>query len=225
VFRDLIELLFPNHCQNCERSLFKHEKTVCTHCKIKLPKTIHSKEEDEKIKNLLWGPHSIIEVITLYQFEKNTSVQLLLHKLKYKGKKSIGIFFGQELAKEIQNKDINTPIDLIIPVPLHAKKVKKRGYNQTDIIAQGIEQELGLPIDNKLLKRVKHTTSQTSKSVFDRWKNVSNSFELNHPEKLCNKHIILIDDVITTGATLRSCIEALAKVDNIKISVGIIAQS
>lgn len=151
--------------------------------------------------------------------------QTLVHKLKYDGKKEIGIYLGKLLGNQLMESDLFRDADLLIPVPLHPAKLKKRGYNQSEIIASGMATVMKAELKADVLFRTIHTSSQTRKSRYERWENVKNIFEVRNRESLENKHIILIDDVITTGSTLIACAENLVNISGVKLSVSSLAYS
>ncbi|MDR0575407.1 MAG: ComF family protein [Tannerella sp.] len=169
---------------------------------------------------LFSGYAQVNEVTAFLLFEKNGITQKLIHALKYKGNKVLAEYLGRTAALELKNYGFYASIETIIPIPLHPKKEKQRGYNQSELIAKGISSIYGCNIENKLLRRVTDTKSQTRKSVYDRHVNVEEVFELtDDTDILYGKHILLVDDVITTGATTSSCIDVLLSVPEIRISI------
>ncbi|MDR2914506.1 MAG: ComF family protein [Tannerella sp.] len=168
---------------------------------------------------LFSGYTQVNEATAFLFFEKDGITQKLIHSLKYKGNKVLAEYLGRTAALELKNYGFYASADTIIPIPLHAKKEKQRGYNQSELIAKGISSIYGCKMENKLLKRISDTKSQTRKSVYDRHVNVEEVFVITDAEYLYGKHILLVDDVITTGATVASCIEALLSVPEIKISI------
>ena len=161
--------------------------------------------------------------VSLYEFNKGGGAQKLIHQLKYEGNKKAGVFLGKQLAYAIQDTDNFKQIDCIVPVPLHPKKEKLRGYNQSKYIVNGINEILQVKINTRSLIRVENTDSQTRKKRFSRWENMMHSFALRHPLKIKNKHILLVDDVITTGSTLEACAQKLLEVEDVKVSIVTIA--
>ena len=159
----------------------------------------------------------------MYYFYKGGKVQQLMHKLKYKGQSEIGIYLGNMYGKELIKTTRFNTVNYIIPVPMHPKKQKKRGYNQSEIIARGLSQSMNATVDTATLIKSTSTQTQTRKSRFSRWENVKEVFELKEHNHLIDKHVLLVDDVITTGSTLESCILNLLKVPGIKISVASLA--
>jgi len=162
-------------------------------------------------------------VVTAYLYNKGNAVQQLVHKLKYRGMKEIGIFLGEALGREMAGVLDDSSISCIIPVPLHPKKLRKRGFNQSEVIAQGISNITGLPVNTSVLCRKSFTSTQTRKSKYERWQNVESIFGLRDPEKIKNSHILLVDDVITTGATIEACAHTLLQYEGVRLSVAAVA--
>ena len=223
MLHDFISLIFPHICASCGKSLYKNEHSICTHCAYHLPKTNYHLDNENPIAKIFWGRINIHSAGAFYNFGKGGKVQHLIHQLKYKGKKEIGVtlgkFYGYDLRKSASFKTIDT----IIPVPLHSKKKKKRGYNQSEQFAQGLSESMKIPTDFNTLYRAMESETQTKKTRFNRWKNVETIFQLKDVKTLEGKHILLVDDVITTGATLEACANTLLQVPNVKISIATIA--
>lgn len=214
----LIGLLYPSVCAACGKSLFKWEKLVCTRCRSMLPKTGYELNEDNPLARNFYGRVRLKAVTACFFFSKEGKVQHLIHELKYKGNSDAGVFLGQELGKTIKEAPLFQCIDYLIPVPLHPKRERKRGYNQSMMIAQGISEVTGIPVGKDFLIRSVNTATQTHKSKEERWKNVKDIFELRHAELLERKYVLLVDDVLTTGATLEACALRLSSVPGITIS-------
>lgn len=215
-----LQIIYPNLCFVCHKDLVRTENYLCAACEYDLPFLSNTDEEHEKLAKLFYGRVKIEKVYALFNYQKGNAVQTLLHQIKYKGKTKIAHHYGQVLAASIKNE--NT-FDFIIPIPLHAKKLKKRGFNQSAIIAQGIAESLGLKIEENLIHRITHNKSQTGFSKYDRFENVRKIFEVRRPELLKNKHILLVDDVLTTGATIEACAAEILQVENCKISIATLA--
>ena len=208
---------------SCGKSLFKYENCICTFCLYHLPKTNFHKEEDNFVSRLFWGKALLHSATSMYYFNKGGKVQHLIHQLKYKERKEIGIYLGSLYGKELIKAPLFNTADYIIPVPMHPKKEKIRGYNQSEMFANGLALSMKIPVDTKTLIKSSKTETQTKKSRFNRWENVKEVFELNDYNHLINKHILLVDDVITTGSTIESCIINLLKIPGAKISVASMA--
>ncbi len=222
-FQDFISLFYPNNCVACQNALFRNEQTICTSCLFHLPKTEYHYEKDNPISRIFWGRTEIEIAASYCFFVKAGKVQHLIHQLKYKGKKEIGILLGEIYGKELLKSAFFQNIDVIIPVPLHPKKEKKRGYNQSEMFGIGLSSGMQIPLDKTTLIRTYASETQTKKSRFKRWENVKEIFDLQNADLLENKHILLIDDVITTGATIEACVNMLKKIKNVKISIVSIA--
>ena len=220
---DFISLIFPNICACCGNSLWKHEEIICTHCDFHLPRTDFHLEPDNQASRTFWGRVNIEGATAGYYFNKGNRIQKLIHLLKYNGRKDIGIFLGEKQGVLLKSSPLFNTVEVIIPVPLHKRKLMKRGYNQSEQFAIGIGKIMNIPVNPYLLYRQKFTETQTKKSRFSRWQNVSDMFAVNDPVQLQGRHILLVDDVITTGATLESCIHALSAGPGIKISIAAIA--
>jgi ComF family protein len=223
MFKDLIALVFPNNCAACDQTLYRNERTLCTKCRFDLPKTNYHSDSDNKLAQLFWGKLTIEAVTALYHFDKGARVQHLLHELKYKGNTAVGEVLGNLLAHEMKNSKQYHSIEGVVPVPLHPKKKRKRGYNQSYFIAKGVAEVLEVPVLNQSLIRIQHSDSQTRKSKFNRWKNVSSVFATKKNDTIAGKHVLLVDDVITTGATLEACAAQLLKVDGVSVSIAALA--
>lgn len=219
----LINLLFPRVCAACGNLLLEGEDTVCTTCRFLLPKTGYELNPNNPLAQMFYGQMPFNAVTAEFFFSKTGKVQHLIHGLKYKGCRENGIFLGEEIGKSLLKAPDYQGIDYIIPIPLHPKKEKMRGYNQSHVIAEGISEIMDIPIAEKCLVRSVFTETQTKKSREDRWQNVKDIFELKKPQKLQGKHVLLVDDVLTTGATLMSAGKALMQVEGIKISVATVA--
>jgi ComF family protein len=221
---DFVELVYPKVCLACTAKLMKGEELICTACDLDLPETGFYKNLQNPLFQRFWGRVDLQSAVALYYFTKGSSVQHLLHQLKYKGRGEAGILLGKNLGRELKKENsIVKDVDLILPVPLHWKKLRTRGYNQCDYIAQGISEATGIEWSDKILTREIENISQTKKSKFERWDNVSGIFKVADVKALTGKHVLLVDDVVTTGATAESCISTLLQVPDIKVSFAAIA--
>ena len=199
----LLSLFYPRICAACTHSLFSHEKVICMHCERHLPKTGFEDWSENPIEKLFWGRAYIAAASALYFYGKGEKVQHLMHGLKYRGRKDIGLWLGKQLGLSLLKGGRINQIDYIVPIPLHPKKEYQRGFNQSTLIAQGIAEVTGW-IFSPLLERTENTATQTRKSKYDRWKNVSGKFRVVPGSKLDSLSILLIDDIVTTGATLEA---------------------
>jgi len=220
---DFFSLFFPRICSACGNTLFKHEDILCTYCLHQLPKTNFCHEENNPVFRTFWGRVPLNHASSMYFFAKGGKVQHLMHQLKYKGKKEIGVYLGTLLGNELKMSPFYADVGVIIPVPLHPKRKRKRGYNQSEMIARGLAQSLDRPYDIHTLVRTYASETQTKKSRFRRWENVKEIFDLKDYQHLINRHVLLVDDVVTTGATLEACATMLLQIPGIKISVATLA--
>jgi len=215
----LLNFFYPRTCVACGNILLQHEQFLCMHCLHNLPETRYHEFDDSPLTQLFLGRVQVEHVGAFLFYKKGNHVQKILHHLKYNGGKEIGAFFGKIYGMHlIQDRKWQT-IDMIIPIPLHGKKEKKRGYNQSEWIAKGLSAGMQIPSCTNLLIRSEFTETQTKKSRFHRWENVKEVFQLVQPDALESKHILLCDDVLTTGATLEAAIQKLMVVPSIRISV------
>lgn len=218
-------LLYPHTCEACGAALNKNENPVCFTCLYELPRTDFCKFPDNPVTNLFTGRIKIERGTALFTFHKGSRFRKLLHSLKYKNKPEIGVLLGKELGAEMLKSKNFGDIDFIIPVPLHPKRKKQRGYNQSEMIGEGISKVTKIPMVVENLVRAVETTTQTKMTKEERWKNVSGKFVINDPEQLANKHVLLVDDVVTTGATIEACGEILLEVKGLKLSIAVLAQA
>jgi len=220
---DLFELFYPDICLACDEKLLKGEKVICFKCNRELPKTGHWLQADNPMAQRFWG-RVHLQGAALFQFQKGEHVQHLLHQLKYRGRQDVGEYLGNMLGRQLlQPGCIIKDIDLIVPVPLHWKKQSKRGYNQCDPVAKGISGVTAIPWSDTALVRAHENISQTKKNRFDRWSNVAEIFGVKDPRQLKGKHILLVDDVMTTGATAEACLQTILSIEGIKVSFVAIA--
>ena len=220
---DFISLIFPRICTGCGNSLWKNEEGLCRFCEYHLPKTNFHHEIENPVTRLFWGRVTLETGAAFLYFNKGGRVQRLVHQLKYKGRKDIGVYLGDLYGQSLKYAPRFNSADAIIPVPLHKKKYMQRGYNQSEQFAIGLAGSMNIPVNKHLLVRTKATDTQTRKSRFSRYQNVKEIFRVNTPQEWKGKHLLLVDDVITTGATLESCILALNTIPDVRISVACIA--
>lgn len=218
LLRDFAGLFYPRVCAACADTLMRNEHLFCTTCRYELPRTNFHNDAENDVAKTFWGRLPIVNASAHFYFHKGGRVQELLHKLKYKGQQEIGIELGRMIGRDLVSSQFNE-IDIVVPVPLHKKKLRKRGYNQSECIARGISETLGKPLDNKTLCRVIANPTQTRKHRYERWANVDGIFALSNPQNIVNKHVLLVDDVLTTGATLEACASALFQAENVKVSI------
>ncbi|KAA5537000.1 ComF family protein [Taibaiella lutea] len=219
----LLHLFYPQLCASCNRPLHRDENSLCLHCILKLPRTGFHNHQENKAANIFIGRAPIEHATSFVYFTKDGIVQDLLHTFKYEGKKDIGRLLGMLFASELKSTDWINKIDYIIAIPLHKRKERQRGFNQAEIFAESIAKELNISLLKNSVIRTKFTHSQTTKNRLERIENVSGIFSVLKKQDLKNKHILLIDDVLTTGATLESCALELLKTKSVKVSIATIA--
>lgn len=219
VWIDLWELFFPRCCVVCGKLLLRDEHFLCLHCLSGLPRTDMHLQKDNEIERNFWGKFPVERATSFLYYAKGGDVRQLLYELKYYGNKGIGAALGKYMATELLPSGFFEGIDCLIPVPLHPKKKRRRGYNQSERLVAGIASVTRIPVVQDALVRSQYAATQTRKGQYERWENVTGLFACEHPEHLENKHILLVDDVLTTGATIVSCADAIKNIPGIRISV------
>lgn len=214
---DLLDIIFPRRCCVCGEILSAQEQHICLNCLYALPRVEpHIAEEIEKI---FWGKIDIERATSFIYYHKGSPYNSIIHALKYKGRPWIGMYIARIAAAGLSEKGFFDNIDAIIPMPLSGKKKSKRGYNQCDYIAEGISHATGIPVLKGIVERSISNETQTDKNRDERWENVKGIFALRKPEQLEGKHILLVDDILTTGATLASCASTIQAGCNCKTSI------
>lgn len=220
---DIIGLLFPSLCNACGKALFEGEKEICMQCLFDLPYTDYHIHAENRVAKQLWGRFPFHAAMAMLYFKKGSRVQNLIHSLKYKGKTEVGVRLGGLMGTKLKTSEQYNYIDLIIPVPLHPKKQRQRGYNQSEVVANGLGKELDVKVSTAHLIRNRATSTQTKKSRYTRYENMNTVFSVQKQEQIQNLHVLLVDDVVTTGATLEACSLALLDAGVKKISIAAIA--
>lgn len=223
MIKNLLNLFFPKVCYACNNLLADRETYICTECRHNLPVTNYHFNNDNTVKKVLYGRVKIEHATALLRFHKKGMVQQLMHGLKYRGYEEIGEFLGKWLGNELKNIEEYKNIDVIVPVPLHKKKLKKRGYNQVEKFGREIANALDIPYIDTVLNKTTLTQTQVFKKRIARWSNDDEVFNTTNLDSLANKHILLVDDIITTGATVEACANELLKGHNIKLSLATMA--
>ncbi len=218
----LLDLLYPELCISCDEEYPLDGIPFCLNCYAELPFTTLHDERDNIVEKFFWGRVEIEKGTALFYFQKGEVVQEMLHRLKYKNEKSIGTYLGQYYGEILKESSFLKDIDLIISVPIHPKKLKKRGYNQSALITEGISTVNEIPWSDNAIIKATETSSQTDKSREERLSNLLQTFEMKDPEYLKGKHVLILDDILTTGATLEAMCNLLKKVTD-KISVAVVA--
>ena len=219
MFSDLINLFFPKSCAGCDSLLMREECVLCTKCRHEIPLTNHHNIERNEVIQKFYGRIPLEFGAAFFYFQKKGIVQEMIHKLKYKGHEEISSVIGNWYSEELKHTKEIKNIDIVIPVPLHKKRMKERGYNQVEGFGKALAKNLNIPYNEQILQRILHTKTQTKKNLLGRIDVVDKVFDVTFSEIHHGKHFLLIDDVITSGSTLESCSRALLKIPNIKISI------
>lgn len=215
----LLILFYPRTCIGCEDLLLKQEHLICSECFHKLPFANMLDNQKNDLNRLFYGRVNLTHATSILYFNKNNITQKLIHQLKYKEYQEVGTFIGSLYHDQLIKIQQKHHFDLIIPIPLHKERLKQRGYNQLTFFGKYISEILQIPFEEKMLIKIKNSNTQTRKTLFERTKMDDTVFYVNSPEKHINQHILLIDDVVTTGSTLENALKCLAKIENIKLSV------
>ncbi|KZS39798.1 amidophosphoribosyltransferase [Aquimarina aggregata] len=223
MLRDLAYLFYPVYCAACDSPLYKNERLLCTSCRHELPLSNFHNVNAKKIEKVFYGRVKVENTCSLFIFRKDSLVQNLIHNLKYKGREEIGKELGKWLGDELIQKPDYQDIDFVIPVPLHKKRYRERGYNQVAKFGIEIAKKLEITYIDTVLKKKSYNKKQSKRERLRRWDNTSETFSIENESLLKNKHILLVDDIITTGATIEACIQALKVIPGIKISVAAMA--
>lgn len=220
---DMVGLFFPDYCAGCGNPLQRQEISICLHCILKLPRTHMHDELDNHVERLFWGRTNVASATAFLRMPRHGVVHRLIHELKYRDNEAVGEYLGKLFAQDLLDSHRMTKFDLVVPVPLHPAKERWRGYNQSLSIARGMAEGLQTEVNKKALIRHAYSESQTRKSRFKRWQNVHGLFAVAREQEVKNKHVLLVDDVITTGATLEACANALLQVNGVTVSVAALA--
>ena len=218
VLHDFIDLVFPNCCPGCDQPLVSGEEHLCTSCELDLP--IYP--ANENILHYFAGRLELTEARAFMKFYHGGIAQNLLHQIKYKGDQDLGEYLGKMFIQHLPKEAVYNNVEVIVPVPLHKSKLRARGYNQSEVLARGMADILGVTVDKSSIIRTKKSETQTKKNRADRWQNVTGIFEVTS-DNLQGKHVLLIDDVITTGATLEACGEVILTSGAASLSIGALA--
>ena len=217
------KLFFPKVCAVCGNDLMEGEESICLACLYEIPLTRYWKDTENPVAQIFWGRVNIENACAYFFFVKGSKYRPILHKLKYKGQKELGLELGLQFGQALKNSQFYSGIDYVVPVPLHPKKLRIRGYNQAEAIAEGMEKGMGVEISTSHLIRTEFTETQTRKTRAERVKNVSAAFAVANSSEIEGKHLLLVDDVVTTGATLEACANKLLEVKNCKVSIAALA--
>jgi len=215
----LLQIVFPHVCDGCGSDLLNIESRLCIRCVASLPETNFEQHAANPVEKTFWGRIPIMNAAAHFYFTKESLMQHLIHQFKYKANKELGLQLGRMMGNAIKSSNRFNNIDALVPLPLFPSKEKKRGYNQAMILCEGMAEILSLPVLNKVVTRPQHTETQTKKGRIERWKNIEGKFQLIDPQAIQNRHLLLVDDVVTTGATLEACGNELLTAENVRLSI------
>jgi ComF family protein len=225
IFSDTVHLFYPQICNGCGSDLLSDNQLLCLLCINQLPHTNFAQHANNPLEKIFWGRIPLTSAHSEFYFAKETLIQELIHQLKYKGNQDIGYFLGQLMGNNLLNSNRFKNIDFLIPLPLFPEKERKRGFNQATVICNGISAQMNIPVMKDNVIRRRFTETQTKKHRTERWENVADSFQVKDHTLLSDKNILLVDDVVTTGATLEACGLAIAQSANVKLSVATLSMA
>ncbi len=223
--KSLLSLFFPRVCCVCGEYLSGNEELVCVKCLCELPKTNYHLYKDNPVAYMFYGRVNIHAAASYFHFVKSSKYSRMMYRFKYEGMKEIGVALGKYFGRNLAESHLFSDVDIIVPVPLHRKKLRERGYNQSECIARGMSASMGVCVACDNLIRKEFTPTQTRKSRTDRWDNVKGKFIVVDPVAFTNRHILLVDDVITTGATIEACAAELLKIQGVTVSIATLAKA
>ncbi len=223
MFHDFVNLLYPHVCHICEAELLNNEELICTSCLHDLPITRYHLVNENPVKKVFYGRVKIEKATALLHFRKKSGVQHLIHDLKYRGYREIGKYLGKWMGEELSSTDWFNEIDVVIPVPIHKSKLKQRGFNQVEDFGKEIAKALNAEYRDDLLLKTDAAQTQTLKNRFSRWGKIEETLEIQNNQNLKNKHLLIVDDLVTTGATIEACAHKLFEIPGIKLSVATMA--
>ena len=223
ILNDIENLFFPDLCLGCNILLLSNESVICTSCRHQIPLTNFHTIKANPIEKIFYGRFPVKAATSFLFFEKETLVQKLIHKLKYQKQQHIGTFLGEWMGDILAEDNNYQNIDYVVPVPLHPKKIKKRGYNQVTHFARELAKKLNASYNDAILERTQHSATQTLKNRIIRSEEITSVFTINNTLLFQNKHVLLVDDIVTTGATLEACAHEILKTKNVSLSVATMA--
>ncbi len=225
IINDTLHLFYPHICLGCGSDSLQEDNILCLRCITDLPHTNYAQHASNPIEQLFWGRVPLVAAHSEFYFAKESVVQTLIHQLKYKGNQEIGFYLGALMGKSLLNSNRFKNIDYLVPIPLYPEKERKRGYNQAAVICKGMSEVMNVPVLIGNVNRKRFTETQTKKHRTERWENVADSFTINDKAMMVGKSILLVDDVITTGATLEACCQSMLEVDQLKLSLATISSA
>ena len=223
ILSPLVHLFYPHVCTGCGSDLVEDDNLLCHHCVNELPHTNFALHANNPVEKIFWGRLALTAAMSEFYFTKGTLIQTLIHEFKYKSNKNVGLYLGAIMGSSLLSNNRFTKIDALVPLPLFADKEFKRGYNQATILCNGMSEVMDVPVIKNNVVRKRFTETQTKKHRTERWENVEGSFEINNAQEIKGKHILLVDDVVTTGATLEACSAEILKIEETKLSIATLA--
>lgn len=223
ILSPLVHLFYPHVCTGCGSDLVEEDNLLCLKCVNDLPHTNFAMHTGNPVEKIFWGRLAITSAMSEFYFTKGTLIQTLIHEFKYNGNLDVGIYLGAMMGSSLLSNNRFTKIDALVPLPLFAEKEFKRGYNQAAILCNGMSEVMNVPVIKNNVVRKRFTETQTKKHRTERWVNVESSFQVSNPPELKNKHILLVDDVVTTGATLEACGAEILKTEGTILSIATLA--
>ncbi|MEO6731898.1 MAG: ComF family protein [Ferruginibacter sp.] len=218
ILSDTLHLFYPHLCAGCGSDLLQEAQLICLKCISNLPHTNFARHANNPIEKIFWGRVPVVAGHSEFYFAKESLVQQLIHVFKYKGNQEVGIYLGNLMGRSLLDSNRFDKIDYLIPLPLYPDKERKRGFNQAAIICNGVSAIMNVPVLTDAVARHRFTETQTKKHRGERWENVAGSFVVKE-EKLVGKNILLVDDVVTTGATLEACGQSIMQATDVKLSI------
>lgn len=223
IISPLAHLFYPHVCTGCGSDLVEEDNLLCLKCINDLPHTNFAMHTGNPVEKIFWGRLPVTAAMSEFYFAKGTLIQTLIHEFKYKGNIDVGMYLGAMMGSSLLGNNRFKQIDVLVPLPLFADKEFKRGYNQAAILCNGISEVTNIPVLKNNVTRQRFTETQTKKHRTERWENVASSFKINNPREIKNKHVLLVDDVVTTGATLEACGAEILKVEGAMLSIATLA--
>ena len=219
VKESLLHLVFPHVCEGCGSDVLDRRHFLCLHCLSSLPQTDFHLHANNPVEKIFWGRLPVTHAAAQYYFTKKTMLQGLMHNFKYRGNKELGLYLGRLMGQSLAQSNSFLYAEALVPMPLYPEKERRRGFNQAAVLCDGIAEELNKPVLRNAVIRTHATESQTKKSRVERWQNTEGRFEVKDEEALQSKHILLVDDVVTTGATLEACGRTILDVKDTQLSI------
>lgn len=223
IIKSVAHLLYPQICPGCGIDSVNSRQLLCVDCFENLPVTNFHMHANNPVEKIFWGRIPVVAATSFMYFTKDSMLQKLLHEFKYNGRKEIGSFLSNIMALEFMQSNRFRYFDGVVPLPLHGERLRRRGYNQAEVIARSVTETLQIPLLDKLVRRRSSTDTQTKKNRQERWDNIEGKFELTNTEDGRDKHLLLVDDVTTTGATLEACARELFKISGVRLSIATLA--